>query len=260
LTYIKGIAAIHVILTATLAYQPSSRAITDAANNIFRRVLMKCPGQDMKYWKDDAIFEVNCPKCNAIIEFYKDDTTRKCSHCQHRLVNPKMDFGCASYCQFAEQCLGTLPEEFMGSREDLLKDKVAVEMKRYFHDDFKSIRQATTAARHAENIGKAEGGNLAVILCAAYLHHTGQEGARSILQKVGAGEQMILAIARLLQDQASLPPDASLEARIVHDAVTIKELQDDLKESRLDINGAKERIEQQLSTKSAKTIALALLA
>lgn len=213
----------------------------------------------MKYWKDDAIFEVNCPKCGFIIEFYKDDTTRKCSHCQHRLVNPKMDFGCASYCQFAEQCLGTLPEEFMGTREDLLKDKVAVEMKRHFHADFKSIRQATTAARHAENIGKAEGGNLAVILCAAYLHDTGQEAARSILQKVGAGEQMIVDICRLLDDQARLAPDASVEARIVHDALTINQLQDSVKERRIDIDAAKQLIEQQLLTESAKTLAAALL-
>ena len=144
----------------------------------------------MKYWKDDAIFEVNCPKCGKVIEFYKDDTTRKCRHCDHRLVNPKMDFGCASYCQFAEQCMGTLPEEFMGSREDLLKDKVAVAMKRFFQTDFKSIRKATSAARHAENIGKAEGGNLAVILCAVYLHGTGLENARSILAKVGASEPL----------------------------------------------------------------------
>jgi len=220
---------------------------------------MKCPGQDMKYWKDDAIFEVNCPKCNSIIEFYKDDTTRKCSHCQHRLVNPKMDFGCASYCQFAEQCLGTLPEEFIGSREDLLKDKVAVEMKRYFHADFTSIRKATTAARHAENIGKAEGGNLAVILCAAYLHNTGQEGARSILQKVSAGEQMIVAIFQLLDEQASLAPDASVEAKTVHDALTINQIQDDLKEHRIDPDKAKQLIEQQLVTASAQSIAAALL-
>ncbi len=213
----------------------------------------------MKYWKDDAIFEANCPKCGSIIEFYKDDTTRKCSHCQHRLVNPKMDFGCASYCQFAEQCLGTLPEEFMGSREDLLKDKVAVEMKRYFHADFKSIRKATTAARHAENIGKAEGGNLAVILCAAYLHDTGQESARSILQKVGAGEQMILDIFRLLEDQASLGPNTFLEAQIVHDALTINQLQDDLKEGRIDTDRAKQLVDQQLLTASAQSIAAALL-
>ena len=42
---------------------------------------MKCPGQDMQYWKDDAIFEVNCPECDSVVEFYKDDTTRKCPKC-----------------------------------------------------------------------------------------------------------------------------------------------------------------------------------
>ena len=104
---------------------------------------MKCPGQDMQYWTDDAIFEVNCPECDAIVEFYKDDTSRKCPKCEHRFVNPKLDFGCASYCQFAEQCLGTLPENFLGSREDLLKDKVAVLLKRHLKTDFKSIREAT---------------------------------------------------------------------------------------------------------------------
>jgi hypothetical protein len=219
---------------------------------------MKCPGQDMKYWKDDAIFDVDCPKCGKSIEFYKDDTTRKCGSCGHRLVNPKMDFGCASYCQFAEQCMGTLPEEFMGSREDLLKDKVAVEMKRYFKSDFKSIRQATTAARHAENIGKGEGGNLAVILCAAYLHGTGPDSARSILQKVGAGEQMILEICGILDTQENIPRDASLEAKIVHDALTIKQLQDDLKDSLISLDTAQQRLEQ-LFTKSATTIAAALM-
>jgi hypothetical protein len=168
-----------------------------------------------------------------------------------------MDFGCASYCQFAEQCMGTLPEEFMGSRQDLLKDKVAVEMKRYFQSDFKSIRQATIAARHAENIGKGEGGNLAVILCAAYLHGTGPDSARSILQKVGAGEQMILEISGILETQGNIPQDASLESKIVHDALTIKQLQDDLKESRISLDTAQQRTGQ-LFTQSAASIVAAL--
>lgn len=213
---------------------------------------MKCPGQDMKYWKDDAIFDANCPKCGTNVEFYKDDTTRKCSKCDHRFVNPKMDFGCASYCQFAEQCMGTLPEEFMGSREDLLKDKVAVEMKRYFKTDFKSIRQATSAAKHAENIGKAEGGNLAIILCAAYLHGTGLEGSQLILQKVGASEQMVLEIRGILETQAKLSQDASLHQKIIHDALTIKQFQDDLKENRIEIESAQQLIDQKLFTESAK--------
>ncbi len=217
---------------------------------------MKCPGQDTKYWKDDAIFEVNCPKCGTAIEFYKDDTTRKCGHCDHRLVNPKMDFGCASYCQFAEQCMGTLPEEFMGSREDLLKDKVAVAMKRFFQTDFKSIRKATSAARHAENIGKAEGGNLAVILCVVYLHGTGLENARSILHQVGASEPLIQEICQILGTQTELAQDAPLTARIVHDAVMLQQLQDDLKKGRIAVETAQKQLQEKLYTHTARTIAV----
>lgn len=213
----------------------------------------------MNYWKEDAIFDVDCPKCGTSIEFYKDDTTRKCSNCGHRFVNPKMDFGCASYCQFAEQCMGTLPEEFMGSREDLLKDKVAVEMKRYYQTDFKSIRKTTSAARHAENIGKAEGANLAVILCAVYLHGTGLEAAQSILHKVSTNEPLNLEIISLLNTKTNVPKDASLHAKIVHDALTTEQLQDDLKKHLIDAEAAQQLIKNDLFTESAKKIAAACI-
>ncbi len=209
----------------------------------------------MKYWKDDAIFEVSCPKCNNAIEFYKDDTTRKCGHCGHRLVNPKMDFGCASYCQFAEQCMGTLPEEFMGSREDLLKEKVAVAVKRSYQTDFKSIRKATGAARHAENIGKAEGGNLAVILCAVYLHGMMLDSARSILTGAGASEPLIQEITQILETQKDLAGEGAAAAGIVHDAIVLEQLQDDLKKARIGRAAAQQLAEQQLFTETARSIA-----
>jgi hypothetical protein len=212
----------------------------------------------MKYWKDDAIFETNCPKCGTAIEFYKDDTTRKCSKCEHRLVNPKMDFGCASYCQFAEQCLGTMPEEFMGTRQDLLKDKVAVEVKRYYQTDFKKIRQTANAAKYAENIGKAEGGNLAVILCAVYLHGTGLDHAQTILHKVGASEPLIQEISALLENQENFPKEASLEARIIHDALRLQELQDELKDHP-DDNTPSLESSPELFTEAAHTIATAVI-
>ena len=134
---------------------------------------MRCPGQDMQYWKPGAIFEANCPHCGQTVEFFKDDTARTCGKCGHRFVNPQMDFGCAAYCPYAEQCLGTLPEGLAAQKENLLKDRVAVEMKRYFKNDFKRIGHASRVARHAERIGKAVQGNLAVILSAAYLHDIG---------------------------------------------------------------------------------------
>ena len=219
---------------------------------------MKCPGQDMKYWKDDAIFEADCPKCGTAVEFYKDDTTRKCSQCGYRFVNPKMDFGCASYCQFAEQCLGTMPEEFIGTRQDLLKDKVAVEMKRFYQTDFKRIRQATSAAKFAENIGMKEGGNLGVILCAVYLHGIGLDGAQAILYKVGASDALVREICRLLENQTNLTEGAPLEAKIIHDALTIQQLQEAIKNNQAD-RAAAQYGQPELCTQTAQAIAASII-
>ena len=72
---------------------------------------MRCPGQDSRYWKPEAVYNVPCSKCGSLMEFFKDEPTRRCKKCGHKMVNPKMDFGCAAYCKFAEQCLGDLPPE-----------------------------------------------------------------------------------------------------------------------------------------------------
>lgn len=218
---------------------------------------MKCPGQDMKYWKENAIFDVPCPKCQAAVEFYKDDTSRKCGKCGHRFVNPKMDFGCASYCQYAEQCIGTLPEEFSGTKDTLLKDKVAIEMKRHFQTDFRSIRQASSAAQFAENIGKTEdGANLAIILCAAYLHGTGLANARTILQKAGARKEMVEEICLLLAEKGQEGQGQPLSAQILHDALLLREMKEAWKEQPIQV----EQKKAQLITASAKVIAASLLA
>jgi hypothetical protein len=212
---------------------------------------MKCPGQDTQYWKPGAIFDAKCPECGSSVEFFKDDTTRKCAQCGHRFINPKMDFGCASYCQFAEQCVGNLPPELLAGKEDLLKDRVAIEMKKYFKTDFKRIGYATRVARYAERIGKAEGGNLAVILCAAYLNDIGEpktekqsDGtssepyhrqsvpiARSILEKLGAPEELIRVVCDIIARKHTPGPDETSGFLAVHDANRIAALEDEQKEN-----------------------------
>ena len=67
---------------------------------------MKCPGQDPQNWGFDAIFDVECPKCGAKIELFKDETCRKCKNCGERVINPKVDIGCATHCEYAKQCFG----------------------------------------------------------------------------------------------------------------------------------------------------------
>jgi HD superfamily phosphodiesterase len=199
---------------------------------------MKCPGQDTQYWKPGAIFEAKCPQCGNAVEFFKDDTSRKCNRCGHRFVNPDMDFGCAAYCPYAEQCIGDLPPELIAQKEDLLKDRVAIEMKRYFKSDFRRIGHASRVARYAERIGKKEKGNLAVILTAAYLHDIGihaaekkhgstaaefqeAEGpaiARSILQKLGANDELSDEVCDIIGHHHHPRAEDTLNFKVVYDS------------------------------------------
>ena len=134
---------------------------------------MQCPGQDSRYWNGEDVFETKCPKCKHTVEFFKDDSQQKCRQCGHRILNPKIDFGCASYCPHAEQCLGSLPPELIGKRDDMFKDKLAIAMRKYFGTDSRRIKHAEQVAVFAEEIGKLEKGNLAVIMATAYLHDIG---------------------------------------------------------------------------------------
>ena len=233
---------------------------------------MKCPGQDSRYWKPGAIFDETCPKCGHLVEFFKDDTTRKCGHCGHRFVNPKLDFGCAAYCEFAEQCIGTLPLELVAEKEDLLKDRVAIEMKRYFKADFKRIGHATRVARYAERIAKKETGSMAVILCAAYLHDIGipeaerkynssapnyqeQEGppiARSIMESLGANDKLIEEVCDIIGHHHHPRPEETLNFKVVYDADLITNLEEKNKQKPIDNDRLNRIIEKSFLTESGR--------
>lgn len=217
---------------------------------------MKCPGQDMQYWTSEAIYDVQCPKCQHVVEFYKDDTTRKCGFCGHRFINPKMDFGCATYCQFAEQCLGTLPEDFAGVRENLLKDKVAVEMKRHWKSDFKSIRRTLTTANFVETMSKMAGANMAIVLCAAYVADIDADASRSILEKAGATAQMIEGIHKVL-NEISTDNAKSPEGKLVHDALLLRSAREQIREGAENVETIREDTTRCLLTSWAKELLLA---
>ncbi len=240
---------------------------------------MRCPGQDMQYWKPGAIFEEKCPHCGQTVEFFKDDTARKCGQCGHRFVNPQMDFGCAAYCPYAEQCLGTLPEGLAAQKENLLKDRVAVEMKRYFKNDFKRIGHASRVARHAERIGKAVQGNLAVILSAAYLHDIGgeeagrQDGsaasehpemasptvAREILEKLGAREELIADVCEIVARLHHPRPGDTLNVQVVRDADLLETIDEQHKSDPLAAGKLTELVEGSFLTEAGRQAARDLL-
>jgi len=231
---------------------------------------MKCPGQDIRYWKPGAVFDVKCPKCGKDVEFFKDDTTRKCRNCGHKFINPKLDFGCAAYCQYAAQCVGDLPEEYKAHREDTLKERIAIEMKKYFEKDFKRIGHAMRVARYAEKIGKNEGGDLAVILAAAYLHDigiheaarasaaaenhekTGLSVARSIMTELEAKKELIDEVCDIIGHHHHPGPDSSLSFKIVHDADLIVNLEEKQKENPMNDEDLAEFIGKTFLTESGR--------
>ncbi len=240
---------------------------------------MKCPGQDSMYWKPGDIFDVKCPKCGSEVEFFKDDTTRTCKKCGYRFLNPKMDFGCASYCQYAEQCIGNLPPELIAQKEDLLKDRIAIEMKRYFRQDFKRIGHAMRVARYAQKIAMEEGADLAVVLAAAYLHDIGikeaerkhgspaaryqeEEGppiAREILTRLGAREELVEEVCDIVGHHHHPREEETLNFRALYDADLITNLEEKQKERPSDTEKLSNIIDKSFLTNTGKRVAREVL-
>jgi hypothetical protein len=241
---------------------------------------MKCPGQDSRYWEAGAIFEAQCPECGHMVEFFKDESKRKCKHCGHKFVNPKMDFGCASYCRYAEQCLGDLPPELVAQRDDLLKDRVALEMKRTFGRDFKRIAHAVKVARYAEEIVKAERGNPAVVLSAAFLHDIGikeaerkfnstaaryqeEEGppiAREILTRLGARPELIEEVCDIIGHHHHPRDPETVNYKCLYDADLIVNIEENRKEQPVAPEQLAKTIEKSFFTETGRELARVALA
>jgi putative nucleotidyltransferase with HDIG domain len=131
--------------------------------------MVRCPGQDQRLWKPEDIFEVNCSQCGTAVEFFKDEPKLNCHECGHVVVNPKIDLGCAEWCQYAKQCIGV-----SGTKNtNALRNDLIAEMRGVFASDQKRITHALTVLGYAERIQAAEGGDPLVIKAAAILHDIG---------------------------------------------------------------------------------------
>jgi HD superfamily phosphodiesterase len=238
--------------------------------------MMKCPGQDTRYWKPGAIFTVPCPKCGRDVEFFKDEATRRCRHCREKVVNPKMDFACAAHCRFAEQCLGELPPELVSQRDDLLKDRVAVEMKRYFGPDFQKIRHASRVAQHTDELVRVEQGDSAIVLTAAYLHEVGglkpvdtddqkreaEErckscvgAVRQILENLGARRDLVEAVCEIIGHLNQPGIGETINFKIVHDADLMAQLEEEKSSAPISADRAVRWVEQSFMTKTGCELA-----
>ncbi len=166
---------------------------------------MKCPGQDTRYWKEDAIFEVKCPFCGTEIEFFKDEATRKCPNCKKVVPNPKMDFGCAAYCKYAEQCLGSLPPELLAQRKELLKERIGIAVKKVLKDDFGRLEKVVSLAQKVEALAKQKGLSPAVPIMAALLSALSEAERKKVFETANIPQGLTEEIVGLLKKLPETP-------------------------------------------------------
>ena len=177
---------------------------------------MQCPGQDNRYWNGAAVYEIPCPHCGNVLEFFKDDSQRTCKQCGHRVLNPKIDFGCASYCPYAEQCMGALPSDLRRGLADLFKDRLAVAVRKQLLNQEQKYLLVTRRAEFGEKLCQEEGGNMAAIVAAALLTETDQP--QVLLTELAAEENLIKEVNRLLTLQPAMNDEEAKSAAIFHDA------------------------------------------
>ena len=151
---------------------------------------MMCPGQDTAFWRPGDIFEVPCSQCGHELEFFKDDATRRCTRCGQLVRNPKLNLGCAQWCEHAKECLGYDPKEIMAQAEageSSLVDRLIEALKSHFKDDQAKITAGLTTLEWAKKIMASEGGDPRLILAAAVLHEVDENAAHRDHETTGVG-------------------------------------------------------------------------
>jgi Zn ribbon nucleic-acid-binding protein len=194
-------------------------------------MVSKCPGQDTQFWGPGDIYTVECPKCGSSVEFFKDDIRRRCRKCGYLFLNPKLDLGCARWCQYAEQCVGAMSK-------DEFKEVITLAMKGYFDGEKEKIDHSLKVLDFAERVMEQDRGNPKVVIAAATLYDIGMGEAgkspeglqgthvaedqlaavRRILESSGSNEEVIEEVCRILEDQRNPERIDTLNSKIVYDA------------------------------------------
>ena len=227
---------------------------------------MRCPGQDRRYWNEDAVFDVPCPECGASVEFFKDETSGRCTKCGHRFRNPGIDFGCATWCSLAEQCLGFAPEgdSTPTSTEGALAGRLIQQIGEELKDEPARMISALKAFHHAKELVAKEGGVPRIALAASLLLEIANspEGAandaeeqcgqkvRQMLVEAGADEETIQGVAGIIECRRSGKQLDGTEFKIVSDAERLARLTTEYSpDQREEVEAI---IEDQLATDTAR--------
>ncbi len=236
-----------------------------------------CPGQDTAFWTPNDIYEVKCAQCGNEMEFFKDDASRRCKSCGARVQNPKLNLGCAQWCEHAAECLGYDPKQVLGdAAQESLVDQLVQAMRKHFGKDERRITHALAVLDYAEQIMRREGANPKVVLTAAVLHDVGiTEGERlhdssagrwqekygpdiadRIMKDLGMDEETRDHVRRIIANHHSARDIDTTEFRVIWDADWMVNIPDEYPDKTPQQRAA--LIDKVFKTPSGKAMAMAL--
>jgi ribosomal protein S27E len=163
-----------------------------------------CPGQDTRFWQPGDIFDSRCGNCGNTIEFFKDDASQRCKKCGTKVQNPRLNRGCAQWCEHAKECLGYDPGEESGEWDNVgydmsLADKLLNEVLFRFGEESDYYLRAVQIKEKVESLMDIKGGKPRIALPAAILLHVdviGKKGSEQFLfnKKVPAAKRILSEI------------------------------------------------------------------
>ncbi len=156
------------------------------------------------------------------MEFFKDDSQRTCKQCGHRVLNPKIDFGCASYCPYAEQCMGALPSDLRHGLADLFKDRLTIAVRKSLLNKEPTYLLVSRRAEFGEKLCQEEGGNMAAIVAATLLSES--DHPLALLTELKAEEALVKEVQTLLSRQPAMNDQEAKSAAIFHDACLLGDM------------------------------------
>jgi len=183
---------------------------------------IKCPGQDTRHWKPDDIFTLECPKCSAEIEFFKDDTRRRCAWCGHLFYNPRIELGCAEWCQYADKCVPELVKEkqAMQTFKERLRER-ALALAGEAPDLAARLDRSLALAT---DLLKAEGGDPKVVFAAILLQKANLDQAQDLLADLETEPEIAQSILEVLRGDGETP---DINRQIYQDVLALVDAESD---------------------------------
>lgn len=192
----------------------------------------RCPGQDMRYWKPEDIFEVACFNCGVQIEFWKDEPFRVCKSCSKEVRNPRIDLGCAKWCKYADECLGKNAAQPTTPVAPLI-DRLELLLEGYFTGSPERIKTARRLLDHCEKFTQSHnvdpcrlqaGAMLVGALFTSTLPNIKWEDFKAMLHRAGIEQTIAEQICTLSEHVLSETMDNTEEYKALSDILGIEKV------------------------------------